>query len=149
MDSHSQYEFAIYHGNNLISWTSWKQKVATRASTEAQYRALAYTGLIWVRQLMSELHILVIHPPLLLCDNVCAIFMTKNPVVSTHSKHIALDFHFIREHVEAQDLTISNVASEDQLTDIFTKALPKDHFFVVIHLKLQVRPSHELAGVIK
>ena len=71
--------------------------------------------------------------------------MTKNPVISTRSKHIALDFHFIREQVEAKELIISNVSSEDQLADIFTKALPKDHFNS-IRDKLLVRSSHELAG---
>lgn len=43
-DSRSQYGFAIYHGRNLISWTSRKQKVVARSSTKAEYHALAYTA---------------------------------------------------------------------------------------------------------
>nr|KAJ0190963.1 hypothetical protein LSAT_V11C800427270 [Lactuca sativa] len=71
-DSRSQYGFAIYHGSNLISWTSRKQKVVARSSTESEYRALAYTAaeLIWLKQLLHELHFPITGPPLLLCDNV-------------------------------------------------------------------------------
>lgn len=98
-DSRSQYGFAIFHGTNLVSWTSRKQKVVARSNTEAEYRALAYTAaeLIWVKQLLTDLHAPLLHYPLLLCDNIGAIFMTKNPVIRTRSKHIVLDFHFIRE----------------------------------------------------
>lgn len=98
-DSRSQYGYAIFHGSNLISWTSRKQRVVARSSTKAGYRSLAYTTaeLLWLHQLIKELHAPIFKQPLLLCDNVGAIFMSKNPVISTRSKHIALDFHFIRE----------------------------------------------------
>lgn len=146
-DSKSQYGFAIYHGPNLISWTSRKQRVVACSSTEAEYRSLAYTAaeLIWINQLLQELHASITCSPLLLCDNVGAIFMTKNPVISTRSKHIALDFHFIREQVESQKLCISHVSSVDQIADVFTKPLHKDRF-TYIRDKLQVRTDRELAG---
>lgn len=118
-DSRSQYGFAIFHGSNLISWTSRKQRVVARSSTEVEYRSLAYTTaeLLWLKQLISDLQVPITGPPLLLCDNAGAIFMTKNPIISTRSKHIALDFHFIREQVEAGQLKICHVSSKDQLAD--------------------------------
>lgn len=70
--------------------------------------------------------------------------MTKNPVIRTRSKHIALDFHFIREQVDSKDLHVSAVSSIDQLADIFTKPLTKDRFLFLKH-KLQIRPAFELA----
>ncbi|KAL4573020.1 hypothetical protein LXL04_019813 [Taraxacum kok-saghyz] len=146
-DSRSQYGYAIFHGSNLISWTSRKQKVVARSSTEAEYRSLAYTTaeLLWLEQLIADLQAPISAPPLLLCDNVGAIFMSKNPVIRTRSKHIALDFHFIREQVESGKLKISHVSSVDQVADIFTKALGKDRVNF-LRPKLQVRPGLELAG---
>lgn len=65
--------------------------------------------------------------------------MTKNPVISTQSKHIALDFHFIREQIDSGQLKISHVSSVDQLADVFTKPLGKD-CLNFLRSKLQVRP---------
>lgn len=71
--------------------------------------------------------------------------MSKNPVISTRSKHIALDFHFIRENVENGTLKICYISSVDQLADIFTKPLSKDRI-ISLRTKLQVRPVLALAG---
>ena len=71
--------------------------------------------------------------------------MIKNPVISSRSKHINLDFHFGREQIEAGDLKISHVSSIDQLADIFTKPLGKERV-AQLRSKLQVRPALELAG---
>ncbi|CAM8900500.1 unnamed protein product [Rhodiola kirilowii] len=146
-DSRSQYGFAVFHGQNLISWVSRKQRVVARSSTEAEYRALAYTSaeLMWIKQLLQDLHAPVPQPTTLLCDNIGATFMSKNSVISTRSKHIALDFHFVREQVEAGDLHIKHVSSVDQLADIFTKPLGKDRISFIRH-KLQVHPNLELDG---
>ncbi|KAL8137603.1 hypothetical protein V2J09_003604 [Rumex salicifolius] len=146
-DSRSQYGYAIFHGTNLISWTSRKQRVAARSSTEAEYRSLAYTAaeLIWLRQLATDLHMPITGSPMLMCDNVGAIFLSKNPVISTRSKHIALDFHFIRDQVDSGSLKIGYVSTVDQLADIFTKPLSKDKV-LMLRSKLQILPHLQLAG---
>ncbi|CAN0919397.1 hypothetical protein LINGRAHAP2_LOCUS31430 [Linum grandiflorum] len=41
---------------------------------------------MWIEQLLQELHNPMMQPPLLYCDNARAIFMSKNPVISTRSK---------------------------------------------------------------
>lgn len=61
--------------------------------------------------------------------------MSKNPVISTQSKYIALDFHFIHEQVEAGNLNICYVSTVDQYAVIFTKPLAKDRL-CFLHYKL-------------
>ncbi|KAL8162976.1 LOW QUALITY PROTEIN: hypothetical protein V2J09_014465 [Rumex salicifolius] len=143
-DSRSQYGFAVFHGRNL---TSRKQRVVARSSTEAEYRALAYTSaeLLWINQLLRDLRVSLPQPPVLLCDNIGATFMCKNPVINSKSKHINLDLHFVREQVETGALKVSHVSSSDQLANIFTKALGKDRI-AVLRSKLQVKPALQLAG---
>lgn len=69
----------------------------------------------------------------------------KNPVISTQSKHIVLDFHFVTQQVEYGKLKICYDSSVDQLTDIFTKPLSKSQV-MFLRSKIQVHPALELAG---
>lgn len=146
-DSRSQYGFVVFHGNNLISWTSRKQRVVARSSTKAEYRALAYTSaeILWINQLLRDLQVTLQQPPISLCDNIGGTFMCKNPIISSRSKHINLEFHFVREQVETGALKICHVSSSDQLADIFTKPLNKEKISN-LRFKLQVKPALQLAG---
>ena len=44
------------------------------------------------------------------------------------TKHIEIDFHFVRERVAAKKLEIRFIPSKDQVADGFTKALPTRSF---------------------
>lgn len=43
-------------------------------------------------------------------------------------KHIALRYHFIKDHLENGNVEIHFIRSADQLDDIFTKSLPERPF---------------------
>ena len=62
------------------------------------------------------------------CDNTSAINISKNPVQHSRTKHIDIRHHFIRELVENKTVVIEHVATENQLVDIFTKALDLSRF---------------------
>ena len=64
----------------------------------------------------------------LLVDNQSAITLSKNPVHHSQTKHIDTRYHFVRQCVEDKKIEIDFVRSEDQLADIFTKALGKAKF---------------------
>lgn len=64
----------------------------------------------------------------LYCDNMSAINISKNPVQHSITKHIDIRHHFIRELVEQNTLNIQHVGTENQLADIFTKALDANRF---------------------
>jgi hypothetical protein len=59
----------------------------------------------------------------LLIDNKSAIALCKNPVHHDRSKHIDTKFHYIRDSIEAGQLDVDHVRTEEQLADILTKAL--------------------------
>ncbi|KAJ9556427.1 hypothetical protein OSB04_011041 [Centaurea solstitialis] len=122
--------YILYLGSNIISWKSARQKSVSRSSTEAEYKALANAAaeIAWVQNLLSELGIEIKQPPQLYCDNTGATYVCANPIYHSRMKHIALDYHFVREKVAAGELKVLHVNSVDQLADVLTKPLSRAQF---------------------
>jgi hypothetical protein len=57
------------------------------------------------------------------CDNVGAKYLSANPVFHAGTKHIEVDYHFVRERVSRRLLKIDFVPSCNQVADGFTKPL--------------------------
>ena len=76
---------------------------------------------IWVESLLKELGVSQQRVPVLWCDNLGATYLTANPVFHARTKHIKIDFHFVRERVASGALEVRFISSNDQLADVFTK----------------------------
>jgi hypothetical protein len=59
----------------------------------------------------------------LLCDNESAICKAENPVEHSHTKHIDIWYHILRDDSQRRDIVIDHVSTHKQLADIFTKLL--------------------------
>jgi len=78
---------------------------------------------MWVQTLLKELRIKSPPAARLWCDNIGAKYLSANPVFHARTKHIEIDYHFVREQVFQKLLEIDFVSSRDQVVDGFTKAL--------------------------
>jgi hypothetical protein len=129
-DKRSTSGLLVYLGPNPITWSAKKQLTMSRSSTESEYRALALASaqLCWFRTLLKDLGVFISAAPILWCDNISALAIASNPVFHARTKHIEVDFHFVRERVLRKDLAVKFVSTLDQLADIFTKSLPPHRF---------------------
>ena len=72
------------------------------------------------------------------CDNNSAIALATNPVFHARTKHVEVDFHFVREKIATKQLAVSHIPTEFQKADIFTKPLTISRFqYLRDKLKLQ------------
>jgi hypothetical protein len=136
--------YCIFLGKNIISWCSKKQHTISRSSTEAEYRSMANTTseITWLTFLLKDLNIPLKSTPVLYCDNLSALHLTINPVFHARSKHIELDYHFVRERVALGHLITRHINSSNQIADIFTKPVSKAALiYFQTKLCLQPRPS--------
>ena len=85
----------------MVSWSARKQATVSRSSTEAEYKAVANATaeLIWMQSLLGELGIHLKEPPSMWCDNLGATYLSANPVFHARTKHIEIDYHFVRERI--------------------------------------------------
>ena len=117
----------------LVSWQSKKQTCVAISTAEAEYIAAAActSQIIWIQSQLRDYAINMKKIPLY-CDSHSAIRICHNPVQHSKTKHIALRYHFIKDHVEDENIEIHFVKTTEQLADIFTKPLDEKSFVRIL-----------------
>lgn len=129
-DQRSTSGAAFFLGDRLVAWHSKKQECVTLSTAESEVIAATAccTQLLWMSYQLADLNIQVTKPMSIFCDNTSAIQISKNPVLHSRTKHIAIKLQFLREQVSSTEVQLIHVSSQAQVADIFTKALPKEQF---------------------
>ena len=123
----SGYSFQLSSNGPLISWKSRKQRTVALSSCEAEYVALTdvMQEAKFLRQLFADMSGSNKDCVTVYADNQGAIALAKNPVHHQRSKHIDIRYHFIRSEITNGVVVLYYVPSEENVADIFTKAVSK------------------------
>ena len=90
--------------------------------------AVNYSNIVWFKQLLEGMKVEIKEPLVMYCDNTSEINISKNPVMHSKTKHIAIKYHLVRELVQDKEIRLEYVHTKEQIANIFTKLLPKDAF---------------------
>ena len=119
-------------GGGAISWRSVKQSSIVDSTMEAEYIAAseATKKAVWLKNFLMDLEVVPFeHLTITLyCDNSGVVANSKEPRSHKRGKHIERKYHLIHEIVKRGDVAVSQIASEDNLADPFTKGLSQKIF---------------------
>jgi len=124
-------------GGGPVVYASHKQTEIALSSTEAEYIAgsEAAREVAWLTQLLSELDHSYDRPRLFI-DNESTIRLINNQDAKGRNKHINLRYHFIRQQLKNNLLSIKHIPSESQPADLLIQALSESK---IEHLLDQLR----------
>jgi hypothetical protein len=115
-------------GSSMLSWCSNKQSSVTLSTAEVEYIALSVAEAVWLRKILTHLFDHEMDPTTIHCDNQSCVNLFENPMFIDKSKHNEIKYHYIRDMVQRKIVHVQYLPTHEQITDIFTKPLPKTKF---------------------
>jgi hypothetical protein len=124
---HSMSGYTVLLHSSPVTWSAQKQTIIALSTAEAEYIALTMVmrEILYLQALIVELYELVIPPIAVYCDNQGALALTTNNKFHARMKHIDIRNHYVRSLVWSGLLDLQYCPTEDNIADIFTKALPR------------------------
>ncbi len=132
-DRKSNSAYVFKYNNCTISLNSAKQKTVSLSSTEAEFIALARAvkEAVWLKQLLVELS-RKSEKINIYCDNNSTICLANNPEFQTRTKHIDIRYHYIREAIFNNSISVVHIPTEENIADVLTKGLDKFKHYKLI-----------------
>lgn len=117
--------YCVFLGRSLISWKTKKQKTVSKSSAEAEYRCMPQTTseVVWIDAILEDLGFNVPKPIDLFCDNKAAHHIAHNAVFHERTKHLKIDCHYVRDHIQSGFINALHIKAFMQLGDLMTKSL--------------------------
>eukprot|EP00253_Pinus_taeda_P023444 PITA_23444 len=125
--STSGYVFNLFGG--AVGWMSKKQSVVALSTTKAEYMAPSYTRkeAIWLQRLCSSMG-LVQEAIRIDYDSQSEIFLAKNPTYHSKTKHIDVQYHFVRDMIKDKKVLLVKVDTLKNTADALTKSVSSKKF---------------------
>eukprot|EP00253_Pinus_taeda_P003545 PITA_03545 len=125
--STSRYVFNLFGG--AVSWMSKKQSVVALSTTKEEYMAATHASkeVVWLQRLCSSMG-LVQEAIRIDCDSQSAIFLAKNPAYHSKTKHIDVQYHFVRDMIEDKKVLLVKVDTLKNTADALKKSVSSEKF---------------------
>ena len=118
-----------FFASGAVSWVSKLQSIVATSTTEAEYVAATQASkeALWLKMVMEELG----HKQekiSLYCDSQSAVHLARNPAFHSKTKHIRVQYHFVREKVEKGTVDMQKIHTKENIADFMTKAVDTNKF---------------------
>lgn len=119
--------YMVNVGQSLVSWKAMKQTTMSRSSAEVEYKSLASTisELVWLLGMLKEVGDEVQLSVQVYSDDKIAIQIATNSVYRERTKHIEINYHFIREKLQQGLINVNYLPTKEQPVDVLTKGLSR------------------------
>nr|GEW98406.1 hypothetical protein [Tanacetum cinerariifolium] len=126
-DLKSQTGYVFVLNGGAVDWKSAKQSIFATSSAEAESIAAfdAFKEAVWVRKFISGLRVVptIKEPISMYYDNTEAIAIANEFGITKGARHFRAKVHYLREVIKLGDIKLEKVHIDDNLADLFTKAL--------------------------
>nr|GEX90901.1 hypothetical protein [Tanacetum cinerariifolium] len=116
-------------GRRLISWQCKKQTIVATSTTEAEYVAAASCcgQVLWIQNQLLDYGYNFMNTKIYI-DNNSPIYIVKNPVYHSKTKHIEIRHHFIRDCFEKKLISVDHIHTDENVADLLTKPFDAGRF---------------------
>eukprot|EP00253_Pinus_taeda_P035928 PITA_35928 len=125
--STSGYVFNLFGG--VVSWMSKKQFVVVLSNKEAKYMAATYGSkeAVWLQRLCSSMG-LVQGAIRIDCDSQSEISLAKNPTYHSNTKHIDVQYHFVRDMIEDKNVLLEKLDTLKNTANALIESVSSEKF---------------------
>lgn len=130
MDRKSTSGVVFNMGSSAITWMSKKQDIVALCSLEVEYIALCVTCCqdVLLKQVLEDCGLKYAGSIRINYDNKSCIAIAQNPILHGRTNHVAVKFHYIKDLVAENTISLHYCTSKNQIANIMTKCLDGKKF---------------------
>lgn len=117
-------------GSTPTTWSSKRQGSVQTSTFGAEFTALkkAVEESVMIRYHLRSMGVKITKPTPIYVDNMGVVLNANDPASALNKKHVALSYHYVREHVANDVVQIRKIDTKDNYADAFTKGLTSTSF---------------------